>query len=245
MLVACSKKSKRRIEEKFGVLVLVFGDTFDSLLHLLTRCNCGVAVIQVCIRLLSQKLACRLARARKSSASFILRILQMRSSRVLEPARGTVAQVLASARASLKEPLARPFTPAETRQTNGPLDQRPSSAFHNTAEIWTADAASDSHPVTPTCKARRSALSRGRPNKPQDSPVPGGAPSIPRSCPSAVPAWVKEMDELILLLDSEMTQVLRGGSAVGESLGRVRLLLQKLWPNVEGMAGACGDGDER
>jgi len=228
LLVACSKKSKRRIEEKFGVLVLVFGDTFDSLLHLLTRCNCGVAVIQVCIRLLSQKLACRLARARKSSASFILRILQMRSSRVLEPARGTVAQVLASARASLKEPLA-----------------RPSSAFHNTAEIWTADAASDSHPVTPTCKARRSALSRGRPNKPQDSPVPGGAPSIPRSCPSAVPAWVKEMDELILLLDSEMTQVLRGGSAVGESLGRVRLLLQKLWPNVEGMAGACGDGDER
>lgn len=169
----------------------------------------------------------------------------MRSSRGVEPARGTVAQVLASARASLKEPLARPYTPAETRHTNGPLDQRPSSAFHNTAEIWTADTSNDSQPVTPSGKARRSALSRGRPNKPQDSPIPGGAITISRPGPSAIPAWVKEMDELIVLIDSEMAQVLRGGSAMWESLGRVRLLLQKLWPNVEGMAGACGDGDER
>lgn len=167
----------------------------------------------------------------------------MRSNRAGEPARGTVAQVLASARASLKEPLARPFTPAETRQAMGPLDQRPSSAFHNVAEIWTAGA---DQPSTPSRKARRSALSRGQPTKPPDSPVASGAAlAAPRPVLAPAPAWVKEMDALISLLDAEMTQVLRGGPSVGEPLGRVRLLLQHLWPTVEGMAGACGDGDER
>jgi len=168
----------------------------------------------------------------------------MRPTRVgdLQYARGTVAQVLASARASLKEPLARPLTPAETRQAMGPLDQRPSSAFHSAAEIWTADA--DGQPSTPSRKARRSALSRGQPTKPPDSPVAGAAPFVARPSSASAPAWVKEMDELILVLDAEMTQVLRGGSALAP-LGRVRLLLQQLWPNVEGMAGACSDGDER
>ena len=63
--------------------------------------------------------------------------------------------------------------------------------------------------------------------------------------PALVPAWVHDMDELILRLDAEMTQVLSGGASVAEPLARVRQLLQLLWPNVEAMAGACGNGDER
>ena len=40
---------------------------------------------------------------------------QQRLNNINGPARGAIATVLAQARASLKEPLSRPYTPAETR----------------------------------------------------------------------------------------------------------------------------------
>jgi len=168
-----------------------------------------------------------------------------------QPARGTVAQVLAQARASLKEP-SRPFTPAEPRPGTTSSDQlRPSSAFgeENYAIFGMEKNLRKSR------KGPRSALSRGMPAASPDSPVAPARDHTSniqrRDQPAAVmataPAWVREMDELIESLDAEMGDLGSAGSVsnVERILARARVVLGALWPCVEAMAAACNDGDER